>query len=223
MTGSADMLDSDLCISLSQALSHLSPSPHDALERRQLVTALLRILSPRHERVIRLHYGIGVPPMAMADIAREFDVTRPRIDMLHAAGIERMRRAARWIHGDEPVLTVNRSTSMPRAWTMPNLVVQNRRFVERLDAARRSPPPCGTPRRQKRRRAKVISPAVQPVAGTETRSPTLLSLPDAELPCPRPTVFAPPRGEASNHLGHLRAGMIVLSIVLILGVLWLVR
>lgn len=56
---SVDVPDSDLCVSLSQILSYAAPSPHDALERRQLVTALLRFLCPWHERIIRLYYGIG--------------------------------------------------------------------------------------------------------------------------------------------------------------------
>lgn len=72
--GSVDVLDSDLCVFLSQILSHAAPSLHDALERHQLVTALLRFLCPWHEQVIRLNYEIG--DAADADLQHRSQVRR---------------------------------------------------------------------------------------------------------------------------------------------------
>lgn len=139
MTRSADLLDSDLVTGIAEALFEAGPSPHDDLERRQLVTTLLRTLSPRLERLIRLSYGIGVPQTGAAEIADGFGITRTRIDMMHREALRRMRRAAKYIAAAEPELIADPAYPLPRGWSMPNLEIRNSRFADRLNYARGLP------------------------------------------------------------------------------------
>ncbi len=139
MTRSADLLDSDLVTGIAEALFEAGPSPHDDLERRQLVTTLLRTLSPRLERLIRLSYGIGVPQTGAAEIADGFGITRTRIDMMHREALRRMRRAAKYIAAAEPELIADPAYPLPRGWSMPDLEIRNSRFADRLNYARGLP------------------------------------------------------------------------------------
>jgi|AutmiccommunBRH5_1029478.scaffolds.fasta_scaffold03409_5 hypothetical protein len=139
MTRSADLLDSDLVAVLAEALVEAAPSPHEDLERRQLVTTLLRTLSPRLERLIRLSYGIGVPQSGAAEIADGFGITRTRIDMMRRAALRRMRIAAKYIDAAEPELIADPAYPLPRGWSMPDLEITNSRFVDRINDARGLP------------------------------------------------------------------------------------
>ncbi|MDX3911608.1 MAG: sigma-70 family RNA polymerase sigma factor [Sphingobium sp.] len=171
MTRSADLLDSDLVAGLAEAIGEASPSPHEDLERRQLVTTLLRTLSPRLERLIRLYYGIGVPQAGAGEIAESFGITRARIDMLRKEALRRMRIAARHIDAAEPELIADPAYPLPRGWTMPDIVNQNARFVMRLNEARGVPVVPGQERPVVNKRKPRVRKPPAPVR-TWTPSPT---------------------------------------------------
>ncbi|EJU14049.1 RpoD subfamily RNA polymerase sigma-70 subunit [Sphingomonas sp. LH128] len=170
MTRSADLLDSDLVTGLAEALVEGGPSPHEDLERRQLVTTLLRTLSPRLERLIRLSYGIGVPQTGAAEIADSFGITRTRIDMMHREALRRMRRAAKYIDAAEPELIADPAYPLPRGWSQPDLEIRNSRFADRLNNVRGLPVAVvKTSKVTKPRKPK--APKVAAPMGTRTRPP----------------------------------------------------
>lgn len=172
MTRSADLLDSDLVAVLAEALVEAAPSPHEDLERRQLSTTLLRTLSPRLERLIRLSYGIGVPQSGAAEIADGFGITRTRIDMMRREALRRMRIAAKYIDAAEPELIADPAYPLPRGWSMPDLEITNSRFVDRINDARGLPVAAAKKSKVKKPR----KPKTQKVAApmrTWTPSPIL--------------------------------------------------
>lgn len=172
MTRSADLLDSDLVAELGEALVVSGPSPHEDLERRQLVTTLLRNLSPRLERLIRLSYGIGVPQAGAAEIADGFGITRTRIDMMRREALRRMRIAAKYIDAAEPELIADPAYPLPRGWSMPDLEIRNSQFADRLNYARGLP--VEAEKKNKNKVAKPRTPKARMVAApmrTLTPSP----------------------------------------------------
>jgi RNA polymerase primary sigma factor len=55
---------------------------------------MLKILSPREERVIRLRFGIGCErEHTLEEIGQEFDLTRERIRQIEADALRRLRAA----------------------------------------------------------------------------------------------------------------------------------
>jgi RNA polymerase primary sigma factor len=66
---------------------------------RDETASMLKTLSPREEKVIRLRFGIGCESEhTLQEIGREFDLTRERIRQIEAKALRQLRapeRAAR--------------------------------------------------------------------------------------------------------------------------------
>ncbi len=76
-----------------------APSPaDDAIEtdRREKIGDVLRELSPREERVLRMRFGLGVDDEhTLEEVGRTFDVTRERIRQIESSAIKKLRHASR--------------------------------------------------------------------------------------------------------------------------------
>jgi len=74
-------------------------SPVDAINEgnvRDETAGILKILSPREEKVIRLRFGIGCDRVhTLEEIGQEFDVTRERIRQIEAKALRRLRAPER--------------------------------------------------------------------------------------------------------------------------------
>ena len=74
-------------------------SPVDAVIEgnvRDETAGILKILSPREEKVIRLRFGIGCErEHTLEEIGREFDVTRERIRQIEAKALGHLRAPER--------------------------------------------------------------------------------------------------------------------------------
>ncbi|MDP3735114.1 MAG: sigma-70 family RNA polymerase sigma factor [bacterium] len=67
--------------------------PVTDIERREDVAQLLKTLSPREERVLRLHYGIvEEKPQTLEQIGRVFGVSRERIRQIEVKAFSKLRR-----------------------------------------------------------------------------------------------------------------------------------
>jgi RNA polymerase primary sigma factor len=77
-------------------------SPSDAVATahlRQQVTRMLRMLSPREERVLRMRFGIGERvDHTLEEVGQMFAVTRERIRQIEAKAIRKLRHPARSKH-----------------------------------------------------------------------------------------------------------------------------
>jgi RNA polymerase primary sigma factor len=63
---------------------------------RDETTGILKALSPREEKVIRLRFGIGCErEHTLEEIGQEFDVTRERIRQIEAKALRRLRTPER--------------------------------------------------------------------------------------------------------------------------------
>lgn len=75
------------------------PSPEQVAiltDLQETVASLLRTLTPRQERVLRLRFGIGViRNHTLEEIGVEFGVTRERIRQLEARALDRLRHPTR--------------------------------------------------------------------------------------------------------------------------------
>ncbi|MEE1611863.1 sigma-70 family RNA polymerase sigma factor [Microvirga sp. CF3016] len=75
------------------------PSPEQITilaDLQETIASLLRTLTPRQERVLRLRFGIGVVRNhTLEEIGSEFGLTRERIRQLEARALERLRHPAR--------------------------------------------------------------------------------------------------------------------------------
>ena len=76
-----------------------APSPADTAieaDRREKISDVLRELSPREERVLRMRYGLGVDDEhTLEEVGRTFDVTRERIRQIESSAIKKLRHASR--------------------------------------------------------------------------------------------------------------------------------
>ena len=74
-------------------------SPVDAIIEggvRDETTCILKTLSPREEKVIRLRFGIGCErEHTLEEIGQEFDVTRERIRQIEAKALRQLRALER--------------------------------------------------------------------------------------------------------------------------------
>ena len=74
-------------------------SPVDAINEgnvRDETTGILKTLSPREEKVIRLRFGIGCErEHTLEEIGQEFDVTRERIRQIEAKALRQLRAPER--------------------------------------------------------------------------------------------------------------------------------
>ena len=72
-------------------------SPADAVNEsnvRDGTANILRTLSPKEEKVIRLRFGIGCGrEYTLEEISQEFDVTRERIRQIEAKALRQLRSA----------------------------------------------------------------------------------------------------------------------------------
>lgn len=136
MKNSNDLLDADDLARLVDCCSEPGPSPHDDLERRQLVTTLLRTLSPREERVIRLYYGIGPFQMNGREIAEHLGVSPARANELVHKATRKMRWAGNRIEAaPEARNSTAAAYTLPRPWANSD-DRENAYFLERLNYAR---------------------------------------------------------------------------------------
>jgi RNA polymerase primary sigma factor len=56
------------------------------------VTKLLGMLSPREEKVLRMHFGLsGKMPMSLEEIARDYHLSKERIRQIRDRGIKKLR------------------------------------------------------------------------------------------------------------------------------------
>jgi RNA polymerase primary sigma factor len=76
-----------------------APSPADTAieaDRREKISDVLRELSPREERVLRMRFGLGVDDEhTLEEVGRTFDVTRERIRQIESSAIKKLRHASR--------------------------------------------------------------------------------------------------------------------------------
>lgn len=136
MKVSKDLLDADDLVQITDCCSEPGPSPHDDLEHRQLVTTLLRTLSPREERVIRLYYGIGPFQMNGREIAEHLGVSPARANELVHKATRKMRWAGNRIEAaPEPRNSSAAAYTLPRPWANSDHT-ENAYFLERLNYAR---------------------------------------------------------------------------------------
>ncbi|MBM4364496.1 MAG: RNA polymerase sigma factor RpoD, partial [Deltaproteobacteria bacterium] len=74
-------------------------SPADDVIARDLQTrarALLRTLTPREERVIRMRFGLDErTEHTLEEVGRDFDVTRERVRQIEGRALHKLRRASR--------------------------------------------------------------------------------------------------------------------------------
>ena len=74
-------------------------SPVDAINEgnvRDETAGILKILSPREEKVIRLRFGIGCESEhTLEEIGQEFDLTRERIRQIEAKALGHLRAPER--------------------------------------------------------------------------------------------------------------------------------
>lgn len=78
---------------------HFSPSPADASARlllRDQVRQALSLLSPREQRVLALRYGLeGGRSYSLAEIGRQFGITRERVRQIEARALRKLRHHRR--------------------------------------------------------------------------------------------------------------------------------
>ena len=66
---------------------------------RDETSGILKTLSPREEKVIRLRFGIGCErEHTLEEIGQEFDVTRERIRQIEAKALRQLRSPERARH-----------------------------------------------------------------------------------------------------------------------------
>ncbi|MDR1871326.1 MAG: sigma-70 family RNA polymerase sigma factor [Deltaproteobacteria bacterium] len=65
--------------------------------------AILKVLTPREERVIRMRYGLGYEsPFTLEEVGREFQVTRERARQIEATALAKLRRSSPGAKPDPP-------------------------------------------------------------------------------------------------------------------------
>jgi RNA polymerase primary sigma factor len=76
-----------------------SESPYNAVEDRELsnrVTEVLKTLTEREEKIIRLRFGIGEPAeYTLEEIGKKFNVSRERIRQIEKKALNRLRHSSR--------------------------------------------------------------------------------------------------------------------------------
>ena len=66
------------------------------LEYRNKIDKMLKTLTPREERIIKLRYGLEDNTIhTLEDIAKEFGITRERVRQLEVKAIRRLRHPSR--------------------------------------------------------------------------------------------------------------------------------
>ncbi len=215
MKNSNDLLDADDLARLVDCRSEPGPSPHDDLERRQLVTTLLRTLSPREERVIRLYYGIGPFQMNGREIAEHLGVSPARANELVHKATRKMRWAGNRIEASpEPRNSSAAAYTLPRPWTNSDHR-ENAYFLERLNCARGvtiAPAGKGRPTKRPKSRQK---PRSQSPRAPQNRSSLRPSIVPIRAPAP---AYNPTSGPAHPHrqtYGWLALWLIITSPLLI--------
>jgi RNA polymerase primary sigma factor len=75
-----------------------APAPEDEAEtsfRRETLTKVLAMLSPRERAVLELRYGLdGKPPRTLDEVGRTFNVTRERIRQIENQSLKKLRALA---------------------------------------------------------------------------------------------------------------------------------
>jgi RNA polymerase sigma factor (sigma-70 family) len=80
------------------AVPKLPPAPDsfiDSLDREKIVAEVLRTLTPREEKVIRLLYGLDGEELTFEDVGQHFAVTRERIRQIEAKALRKLRMTER--------------------------------------------------------------------------------------------------------------------------------
>ena len=93
-------IDEDEDIILSDTIpdnSMVNPGEYlENAEYRAKIDKMLKTLTPREERIIRLRYGLDDNVVhTLEDIAKEFDITRERVRQLEIKAIRRLRHPSR--------------------------------------------------------------------------------------------------------------------------------
>jgi RNA polymerase primary sigma factor len=75
-----------------------APAPEDEAEttfRKETLTKVLSMLSPRERAVLELRYGLdGKPPRTLDEVGRTFNVTRERIRQIENQSLKKLRALA---------------------------------------------------------------------------------------------------------------------------------
>lgn len=89
--------DETLLVDVIQDITQVNPSIYlENLEYRNKIDKMLKTLTPREERIIKLRYGLEDNIIHTLDeIAKEFDITKERVRQLEVKAIRRLRHPSR--------------------------------------------------------------------------------------------------------------------------------
>lgn len=96
MTSLNVMIGEDEETELGEMIEHSMPSPEDIIMQRedkaQLLMIIQKILTPREQVVIMARFGLKDGfPMTLAEVGKEFGVTRERIRQIEFEALRRIR------------------------------------------------------------------------------------------------------------------------------------
>lgn len=86
-----------LLVDVIADITAVNPSEYiENLEYRSKIDKMLKTLTPREERIIKLRYGLEDNTIhTLEDIAKEFGITRERVRQLEVKAIRRLRHPSR--------------------------------------------------------------------------------------------------------------------------------
>lgn len=89
--------DDTMLVDIIPDITAVNPSIYlENLEYRNKIDKMLKTLTPREERIIRLRYGLEDNTIhTLEDIAKEFGITRERVRQLEVKAIRRLRHPSR--------------------------------------------------------------------------------------------------------------------------------
>jgi len=69
----------------------------DSFETNDLLKNILKTLTPKEEKVIKMRFGIGDKEYSLSEIAKDFDVSRERIRQIEEKALRKLRHPSRKI------------------------------------------------------------------------------------------------------------------------------
>ena len=97
LDSSIDIEEDTILADVIPDIAAVNPSVYlENLEYRNKIDTMLKTLTPREERIIRLRYGLEDNVIhTLEDIAKEFGITRERVRQLEVKAIRRLRHPSR--------------------------------------------------------------------------------------------------------------------------------